>query len=83
MSSIEGGCEKIAVQSTTFPEVSRFCEHHQEELDHIREELENRAWENNVRNKEDAVQAYCETPGCEHRPVYGGSYCAYCAGGDV
>lgn len=83
MSGTEVGCEEDAIPSTTFPEVSRFCQHHQEELDKIRGELESKAWENNVRNKENAIGPYCETPGCEHQTMTGGSYCAVCIGGDV
>lgn len=83
MSGIECGCDEVAVPSSTFPEFSWFCQTHQEELDEIREELESKAWENNVRNKENAIGAFCETAGCEHPPMLGGSYCAVCTGGDV
>lgn len=83
MSGIEDGCAEVAVPSTTFPEETRFCPEHQAELDGIRGELEERAWENNVRNKTEAIEAYCETPGCPHRPMYGRSHCAVCTGGDV
>jgi hypothetical protein len=83
MSGIEGGCDEVAVASSMFPEVSRFCQRHQEELEGIRAELESKAWENNVRNKEGAIGPYCETAGCEHRPMTGRSYCAVCTGGDV
>lgn len=72
----------MAIPSTTFPEVSRFCPDHQEQLDQVREKIEERNWENNVRNKENATTSFCETPGCDSRPVYGGDHCADCQGGD-
>lgn len=84
-SSVETGCKEIAVHSTMFPEHKRFCRKHQDELDKIREELESRAWENNVRNKENAVGPagkYCASPGCSHSPLYGKEFCARCIGGD-
>lgn len=85
MSGIEHGCEEDAVPSTMFPEVSRFCQAHQEELDAIKVELESKAWETNVRNKENAISphgSYCETPGCSDRPLQGREYCGYCSYGE-
>lgn len=85
-SSVETGCAEVAVPSTMFPERSRFCKKHQDELDKIRGELESKAWENNVRNKENAVgpaAEFCESPGCSYSPLYGKGYCAGCIGGDA
>lgn len=48
----------------------------------IREHLEDKAWQSNIRNKEDALELFCETSGCPNRPIYGGEYCVECNGGD-
>lgn len=76
-------CTEPAVPSTAFPERNVFCQKHQEKLDHIREVIEDKAWSNNIRNKEGSLEAFCETPGCENRPIYGGEFCVECSGGDV
>lgn len=76
------GCGDVAVESSTFPGVYRFCKWHQERLDSIREWLEAGAWERNVRNKESSIITICETVGCSNRPVYGSDHCDECQGGD-
>lgn len=85
-SSVETGCDEVAVASYAFPEQKRFCRKHQEELDKIREELESKAWENNVRNKQNAIGPageFCATAGCGYVPLYGKEYCSGCIGGDA
>lgn len=73
-------CADDAVPSTTFPKRKMFCQKHQDRLDAIREHIQDRAWSNNVRNKEGVLTAFCETPGCDNRPIYGGEFCAECQG---
>jgi hypothetical protein len=75
-------CPEEAVSSTTFPERRMFCEKHQRRLDEIREHLEDKAWSNNIRNKEGINISFCNTSGCDNRPLHGGEFCAYCSGGD-
>lgn len=75
-------CVDEAVPSTTFPERKVFCQTHQKRLDIIREHIEDKAWRSNIRNKDDVLEVFCETLGCDSRPVYGGEYCAECNGDD-
>lgn len=75
-------CTDPAVASTTFPDRKMFCEKHQERLNSIREHMEDKAWRSNIRNKDDVLEVFCETSGCDNRPVYGGEFCAECNGDD-
>lgn len=73
-------CTDEAVPSTTFPDRKLFCRGHQDRLDEIRQHIEDKAWANNVRNKEGSMTLFCETLGCDQRPIYGGEFCAECQG---
>lgn len=73
-------CGEEAVESTMFPGISRFCEHHQAQLDEVRSQLKDRAFAKSHLNKADVIITFCETPGCPNRPVYGSDYCAECSG---
>lgn len=75
-------CDEVAVPSTTFPKRKMFCAEHQARLDYIREHMQDVAWRNNIRNKSATLEIFCETSGCDNRPVQGGEYCAECVGGD-
>lgn len=44
--------------------------------------MEDKAWRSNIRNKDDVLEVFCETSGCDNRPVYGGEFCAECNGDD-
>lgn len=75
-------CPEEAIPSPVFPRRRLFCQKHQERLNAIREHMEDRAWSNNIRNKEGVLVSFCETSGCDNRPVYGGEFCAQCQGDD-
>lgn len=77
------GCEKNAVESTTFPGKFRFCGGHQKDLERWRDEMADRDKKKGPRDKSNILHRYCETPGCSNRPIYSSDYCAACSGGDV
>lgn len=72
------GCKKHAVESPQFPGKFFFCGKHQEELNEIRADFEERAKAKGAGNKKNSTQqTFCE--GCgTGRPIYGERFCADC-----
>lgn len=74
------GCTKNAIPSTVFPGKSLFCQRHQEQLDEIRKDFQERSKIKGPKNKKNVTQEnFCE--GCgTGRPIYGERLCAECSG---
>jgi hypothetical protein len=74
------GCSHEAVSSNAFPDSRLWCPGCQVRLDRCRDEMQDRSWKQSHHNKDGVNERYCVTPGCSHRPVYGGEFCAECSG---